>query len=205
MMMVRYASGHKQESLARITQAAGRGFRKQGFGGIGVDGLAKEAGVTHGAFYGHFRSKSEAFKAAVVAGLRQLSDGIVAKREKDGAGWVAPFVEFYLGYKRTCDLGDACTVPVLSPEIERADVTTRTAYEAELRKVIEALAAGFANGSDAEREARAWVLMSLLSGGVTLARAVPSAELSAAISTAVSSAALRIAGDSNAATSPGVL
>lgn len=195
MMMVRYASGHKQESLARIVEAAGRGFRKQGFGGIGVDGLAREAGVTHGAFYGHFRSKSEAFKAAVVAGLKQLSDGIVAQREQYGAGWVAPFVEFYLGYKRTCDLGDACTVPVLSPEIERADLATRAAYETELRRVVEALAAGLPEGSDGEKEARAWVLMALLSGGVTLARAVPTAELSEAISKAVTGAALRIAGE----------
>jgi TetR/AcrR family transcriptional regulator, transcriptional repressor for nem operon len=193
-MMVRYASGHKEESLARIVQAAGRGFRKQGFGGIGVDGLAKEAGVTHGAFYGHFRSKSDAFKAAVVAGLKQLAGGIAATREKHGSGWVAQFVEFYLGYKRTCDLGDACTVPVLSPEIERADLATREAYETELLEVVKALAAGFPKGSDAEKQAQAWVLMSLLSGGVTLARAVPSAELSDAISKAVSSAALRLAG-----------
>lgn len=192
--MMRYASGHKEESLARIVQAAGRGFRKQGFGGIGVDGLAKEAGVTHGAFYGHFRSKSDAFKAAVVAGLKQLAGGIAATREKHGSGWVAQFVEFYLGYKRTCDLGDACTVPVLSPEIERADLATREAYETELLEVVKALAAGFPKGSDAEKQAQAWVLMSLLSGGVTLARAVPSAELSDAISKAVSSAALRLAG-----------
>lgn len=193
--MVRYARGHKQESLARIVQAAGRGFRKQGFGGIGVDGLAKEAGVTHGAFYGHFRSKSEAFKAAVVAGLKQLSEGIVAQREKHGSGWLAQFVEFYLGYKRTCDLGDACTVPVLSPEIERADIATRAAYETELLEVVKALAGGLPKGSGDEKQARAWVLMALLSGGVTLARAVPTPELSEAISKAVSEAALRIAGN----------
>jgi AcrR family transcriptional regulator len=191
-MMMRYASGHKQESLARIVQAAGRGFRKQGFGGIGVDGLAKEAGVTHGAFYGHFRSKKEAFRAAVVAGLKQLSEGIIVTREKYGVGWVAQFVEFYLGYKRTCDLGDACTIPVLSPEIERSDSATRMAYETELRKVVEALAAGLPQGSAAEREAQAWVLMALLSGGVTLARAVLTNELSEAISKAISEAALRI-------------
>ena len=52
-----------------MVAAAGRGFRRQGFGGIGVDGLAKEAEVASGAFYGHFSSKGEAFKAALVAGL----------------------------------------------------------------------------------------------------------------------------------------
>ena len=61
--MVRYGKGHKEESRQRIVAAAGRGFRKLGYGGIGVDGLAREANVTHGAFYGHFRSMAEAFRA----------------------------------------------------------------------------------------------------------------------------------------------
>ena len=57
---MRYAAGHKEGARTRILDAAGRGFRRLGFGGIGVDGLAKEAGVTSGAFYGHFPSKAEA-------------------------------------------------------------------------------------------------------------------------------------------------
>ena len=86
--MVRYAPGHKEKSRARIVDAAGRGFRKSGYGGIGVDGLAREAGVTHGAFYGHFRSKAEAFNAAVVAGLQELRAGIEALRDEYGVGWL---------------------------------------------------------------------------------------------------------------------
>ena len=66
---MRYGPGHKDEARSKILNAAGRGFRSLGFGGIGVDGLAKDAGVTSGAFYGHFSSKAEAFKAAAVAGL----------------------------------------------------------------------------------------------------------------------------------------
>ena len=48
---MRYGPGLKQEARTKILDAAGRGFRRLGFGGIGVDGLAKEAGVTSGAFY----------------------------------------------------------------------------------------------------------------------------------------------------------
>ena len=42
-------SEKKQETRQRILDAAGRGFRKGGYDGIGVDGLAKQAGVTSGA------------------------------------------------------------------------------------------------------------------------------------------------------------
>ena len=41
---------------ARLVDAAGRGFRTGGFGGAGVDALAKGAGLTSVAFYAHFSS-----------------------------------------------------------------------------------------------------------------------------------------------------
>src|SRR6476661_5599379 len=42
---------------ARIVDVASRLFREKGFDGIGVADLMKEAGLTHGGFYGHFESK----------------------------------------------------------------------------------------------------------------------------------------------------
>jgi AcrR family transcriptional regulator len=42
-----------------IIEAAARLFRERGFGGIGVADLMKEAGLTHGGFYGHFASKDD--------------------------------------------------------------------------------------------------------------------------------------------------
>src|SRR4051812_5727069 len=105
---MRYGPEHKQAARAKILLAVGRGFRKRGYDGIGVDGLAKEAGVTSGAFYGHFASKSEAFEAAALAGLVDLRHAIEQLRTAEGDGWLAKFVDFYLSAKRTCDLGDSC-------------------------------------------------------------------------------------------------
>ena len=36
--------GKREEGRAKVLRGAGRGFRRAGFGGAGVDGLAKEAG-----------------------------------------------------------------------------------------------------------------------------------------------------------------
>lgn len=192
--MVRYTQGHKQESRARIVDAVGRGFRRQGYGGIGVDGLAREAGVTHGGFYGHFGSKAEAFKAAVVAGLQELRAGVETVRAEHGTSWVGAFAAFYMGRKRTCALADACTLPSLSVEIERSDPAARVAYQAELQRVMETVAEGLpGGGTDTERAARAWVLLSLLAGGVTLARAVPDQAVAEQIAIAIQKAALTFA------------
>lgn len=201
--MVRYTQGHKEESRARIVDAAGRGFRTHGYAGIGVDGLAREAGVTHGGFYGHFASKAEALKAAVVAGLQELRSGVEAVRAQYGAGWVGMFAAFYMGRKRTCDLADGCILPSLSIEIERADPAARAAYQTELLRVMETVAAGLPEGTDSERRARAWVLLSLLVGGVTLARAVPDAALAEQIAAAVQEAASILTGGGPADTATG--
>lgn len=167
-----------------MVAAAGRGFRRQGFGGIGVDGLAKEAEVTSGAFYGHFSSKGEAFKAALVAGLEELRIGVENLRAEHGPKWVEVFIDFYLGQKRICELGSSCALQSLTPEVQRGDAGIKSVFEAEIERVAAAVADGLPGRSRKERRARAWALLSILSGGVTMARAVADRDVSAAIASA---------------------
>ncbi len=183
--------GQKEESRARILASAGRGFRSRGYGALGVDGLAKEAGVTHGAFYAHFKSKAAAFREAVVAGMGDLRAGVERMREF-GPGWRREFVEFYLGDRRTCDLAESCALQSLTGEVARADDSVREAYESELRAIIEATAAGMVSETDADRRADATALLALLAGGVSMARAVKDPALGEAIAAAVRRAAAQL-------------
>ena len=186
----RYAPGHKEQARARILAAVGRGFRKRGYGGIGVDGLAKEAEVTSGALYGHFASKDTAFREAVVAGIDELRVGVEALRAEHGAKWVEVFVDFYLGHRRVCDLGESCALQSLAPEVQRADAGTKAAFQDEMRAGVNAVADGRSGGNEADRARRAWALLAILSGGVTLARAVADPAVSNEIAAALRKAAL---------------
>ncbi|MBK1662419.1 TetR/AcrR family transcriptional regulator [Paracraurococcus ruber] len=192
-----HPAGRKEEGRARVLAAAGRGFRAQGYGGIGVDGLARAAGVTSGAFYAHFASKAAAFRAAVVAGMQDLRAGLAALRAT-GEGWRARFIGLYLDDRRTCDLAESCALQSLTGEVARADPETRAAYEAELQAVIAELAAGLEggaeDGTDPGRRARATALLALLAGGVSMARAVRDPALAEEIAAAVRAAALRLEG-----------
>jgi len=53
------------ENREKIVETAARLFREHGFDGIGVDSIMKEAGLTHGGFYGHFKSKDESRRRGV--------------------------------------------------------------------------------------------------------------------------------------------
>lgn len=192
---MRYSAEHKQETRARVIAAAGQVFRKEGYGGAGIDALTKAAGVTNGAFYGHFKTKSEAFRTAVMEGLEELRQGVATFRERHSKDWLKAFAGFYLGYKRTCDLGDSCTLPSLSPDVMRADDETRRTYTAELKKLIAEVAAGLPESKETASgettaEDRAIILLAMLSGGVTLARAVSDPVLSERIAGIIEQAAL---------------
>ncbi|QND18601.1 TetR/AcrR family transcriptional regulator (plasmid) [Rhizobium leguminosarum bv. trifolii] len=192
---MRYSAEHKQETRTRVIAAAGRVFRQEGYGGAGIDALTKAAGVTNGAFYGHFKSKGEAFRTAVLTGLEELRQGIAALKASQPKGWLTTFVGYYLGYKRTCDLGESCALPSLSPDVIRADDETRSAYTAELKRLIEEVAVGLPEGeipgqSKRRREDQAILLLAMLSGGVTLARAASDPALSKRIVDIIAQAAL---------------
>jgi TetR/AcrR family transcriptional repressor of nem operon len=182
---MRYSAEHKKATRARILDAAGRLFRSEGYGGSGIDGLTKAAGVTNGAFYGHFKSKREAFRMSVLAGLDELRLGILALKASRKKRWLRSFITFYLGPKRVCDIGESCALPSLSAEVMRADAPTRQAYGVELRRLVEEVAPGLPGRSRRQREDQAIALLALLSGGVTLSRAVPDPELSERIAEAV--------------------
>src|SRR5438309_11707248 len=55
----------------RIVETAAQRFRERGFEGIGVADLMKEAGLTHGGFYGHFSSKEDLIAEASARALAQ--------------------------------------------------------------------------------------------------------------------------------------
>ena len=180
--------GKKEESRAKILASAGRGFRAQGFGGLGIDGLAKAAGVTSGAFYAHFKSKTEAFRESVRVGLGDLADAIAALRAA-GGDWVAAFIDFYMDDRRHTALETSCALQSLTGEVARADDATRAVYAEELERVIAGLAAGF-TGPDARQ--RAIAVLALVSGGVSMARASADPALADAIAEAVRAAARRV-------------
>ena len=102
-------------------------------------------------------------------------------------------MDFYLGERRTCELGDSCALQSLTPDVMRADAETRAAYEEAFAKVVDEVAKGLSHLLPEVAHQRALALLSLLSGGVTLARGMASEEQSAEIAEALRVAAINIA------------
>lgn len=165
-------SEQKAQTRQRILEGAGRAFRKGGYAGTGVDGLAKEAGVTSGAFYVHFDSKNDAFRESLKHGMDDLRGGIQYFQTEHGRAWWPAFVRFYLSVKRTCDLSQGCTLQSMPTEVARSDPASQAAFEAALRDVAQAIVDGPASPRVPKDVATACAALATLVGAVTLARAV---------------------------------
>ncbi len=182
----------KEATHQRILEAVHSGFRKQGYNGAGVDGLAKEANVTSGAFYAHFGSKAGAFREAIHEGLAQVKTAVDTLQEKHGDNWLDEFSHFYLGEKRCNDLSNSCAMQSLTPEVARSDDETRSVFQADMLEIVETFAKGLSGKDDKKNSEKTWAIISMLVGGVTLARAIKDPELADSIANSVQSAIKKI-------------
>lgn len=191
---MRYRPEQKQQTAANILAAAERRFRLGGYGGVGVDGLAQEAGVTSGAFYKHFPSKVAAFDAAVVAGMQHYERNIENFQSESGDAWLVALTDYYLGRGHREDIGGGCVVPGLSGEVARSTKKVRRDYQKGIKRVANKVEAGLPAADGDERRRRAWAILAMLAGGVILSRAVYDKAVAEEISAAVRDAALTIGG-----------
>lgn len=184
----------KQETRKRIVNAASQGFRSKGFGGIGVDGIAKKAGVTSGAFYAHLGSKNGAFEAALSLGLDEVIAAIPEFQLKNGKQWIVAFSEYYLGKTHRDDLSCGCAMTTLSPEVVRSKPEVHAIYEEKMQEIVKLMAQGFDGESYELRLSTAWAVLGILIGGLTMARAVASTNTADKIASTIIDAAIKAAG-----------
>ena len=193
---MRYSKAHKEKTRSSILQAALNTFRTEGFNGIGVDGIAKAAGVTSGAFYKHFASKAEAFQSVVTEGFSSLRNAIIDYQGSKGPNWLNIFVKWYFSFPSqrpdgACGsllpLEGGCALPSLTPEISRTDPATKQLFEGEIYKIVEAIALGLPKELK-QKKRLSWSILALLLGGVVLARSVRNEKTASDISSAVAMA-----------------
>ena len=195
---MRHKGIDKEETRQKIVEAVGRGFRKHGYAGIGVDGLAKAAGVTSGAFYSHFGSKDGAFEIALTTGLDEVIKGIPKFQSEYGTDWVKAFSDYYLGKPHRSDLDCGCAMATLTPEVVRFGTELHAVFEKKMSAIVDLVARGLAGNTDEDRRARAWSMLGVLIGGINVARAMKSAKATEEVAEAIKAAAVKAAGRTRA-------
>lgn len=80
--MPRASAAEAAETARRILDVATTHFAEHGFAAASVEDIARSAGVTRGAVYHHYASKTGLFSAVAAAQQRSVAESIVAATER---------------------------------------------------------------------------------------------------------------------------
>jgi TetR/AcrR family transcriptional regulator, transcriptional repressor for nem operon len=178
---MRHSKAEKARTHKHIVAIASKRFREQGLAGIGIAELMKEAGLTVGGFYKHFKSRDDLVAESVGSALGFW------KRQVDAAALGGPpvtyesLVDDYLSETHRNHPGTGCLVGALAGDIGRSGKRTRALATAQIRDDI-ALLANLIRGENEENKdaARSQAILTYcaLVGAIGVARAVSDEHLS---------------------------
>ncbi|HEY0235984.1 MAG TPA: TetR/AcrR family transcriptional regulator [Afipia sp.] len=169
---MRYSKQHKARTRARIVHGAATSLRKNGPHGVGVADLMKQAGLTHGGFYAHFKSRDALIGEAMIFAMDGIAAKWRARAERAPAGKkVDAIVNGYLTAQHRDDVGNGCVLPALGTEIARANAKTRKAFAGRLEEMIALVVES--RGARPSRAARKQAMGTIcaMMGALVLARA----------------------------------
>jgi TetR/AcrR family transcriptional repressor of nem operon len=192
---VPYPEGHREQVRDRIVESARRLFNRHGFEAVSVDSIMADAGLTRGAFYGYFESKSDLY----VEVLRCFFTDPNWKNRWEGvdidlaAGDIAPqIVRAYLSRQHLDDVENSCPMVALPNEVARSEEKVRIAFETVFKAMVSALGREIRDTRQAEDSAMA--IAALCIGGMVVARSLNDSALADRLREAATRTALMLGG-----------
>src|SRR5580658_9103639 len=163
---------------AAILEQAGQLFRHHGIDGVAVADITGAAGLTHGAFYGHFPSKTalaaESCRHSLENSARIWRDR-AAEARSAGADPLDALIDAYLTPVHRGSPAAGCMLASVGPEASR-DPKLRpdlaTGVSALTLVLQELIAERRPNSGPQQHLQTALAVLAALSGGLTLARAL---------------------------------
>jgi TetR/AcrR family transcriptional regulator, transcriptional repressor for nem operon len=176
-----YSQAQKAESRQRVLETAARQIRENGIGALGVADCMRSAGLTHGAFYGHFESRDalivEALEYAVAQSRKRVAALGAASNEADEKEPLQAIAEMFLSERHVKNPGTGCALCALAGEARHAAPEVRE----RLTTYVHSLASQIAQMLAGRDENAALGIVATIVGAVTLARAVDDKKLAKSI------------------------
>jgi TetR/AcrR family transcriptional regulator, transcriptional repressor for nem operon len=169
--MGRTPNSNREATHERIVEVAARALRRNGYAGVGVAEVMKEAGLTHGGFYAHFESRDALLLEALDRAGRDSTETtarIAQQRASKGVSTFRSLVESYLADGRLASLEGGCPVAALGSEIPRQSGMVREASVVRVQRLIAAVRSALPKG----HRAAASLIAGTLVGSLQLARAL---------------------------------
>jgi TetR/AcrR family transcriptional repressor of nem operon len=170
---MRYDADHKERTRERVLQEAVKAIRKDGPAKLGVASVMADAGLTHGGFYAHFKSRDELMLAAIgqmFGDVRGLFEKRTAGLEPKEA--LRAYIGFYLSRTHRDMRDGGCPLPVLSSDLPRMDAAAREQFAGGVARLSGALQRLLEETGQHDAEALAGSALCEMIGALAIARGV---------------------------------
>jgi len=202
---VPYPAGHRSSIRAKIVESARRLFNRHGFESVSVKQIMAGAGMTHGAFYSYFDSKSDLYTEVLGCFFTDPNwkprwEGVSVDLGADDVG--AQIVRAYLSRQHFDDVENSCPMVALPGDVRRSGRAVKGAFETVFAAMVAMLERGLScSGRSKTRQAQA--IAALCIGGLVVARAMRSEGAADELRNACMSIALELGGWQRARTGRG--
>lgn len=194
-----YSPTRRDATRETIVRAARRLFNRSGFEGVSISRIMAEAGLTHGGFYRHFRSKSDLYAEALRCFFTDPAwashwDGIEIDRTAADVG--PQIVRAYLSRQHFEDVENSCPMVALPGDVARSGDSAKRAYEAAFKAMVDILGRGVRRSRSDRLPPRqaALSIAALCIGGMVIARASEDRTLADEVRAACMKSALGLGG-----------
>jgi len=160
----------REATHERIVEVAARTLRRNGYTGVGVADVMKQAGLTHGGFYAHFESRDALLVEAIARAGRDSAAAIGQRIEASrarGESALRALVDSYLSDAHLSGTESGCVVAALSSEMPRQSPALLAPAIERVRKLIALVQRALPEGGSKEQ---AMVVASTMVGSLQLAR-----------------------------------
>jgi TetR/AcrR family transcriptional repressor of nem operon len=167
--IVRVSREQVRENRRTIVEAASQLFRERGFESVTVAEIMQTAGLTHGGFYGYFKSKEELIAAALGEALANTTGP---------SNDLAAYAAGYLSRTHRDNRARGCPTAALAAETIRQPGRARAEMTAGLKRQIERLSRVTPGETAAQQRRAAIGSWAAMVGAMILARVSDDPELS---------------------------
>ena len=170
---MRYDSEHKVRTRQRVLTEAANAIREVGPDRIGVAGLMAKAGLTHGGFYAHFKSKDDLVAEAISQMFEDSYGNFIRwTRDRTPAEGLAKFIDRYVSALHRDRPDRGCPIPSLSGDLARMPVAARARFTLGVKRLTGAVAGLLREMGRADPERLAASTVAEMVGALALSRAV---------------------------------
>jgi TetR/AcrR family transcriptional repressor of nem operon len=152
-------------------ESAARLFCARGFDSVSIGDVTADAGLTHGGFYAHFRSKRELYAEAVTTAASTSARSRFSREGTSGTALIEVLLKSYLDIDHARGRQQSCPPAFQATDVANRDEDVRAAYTAVFKRMVAVISRNLPSDTPSRRD-RALALSAMMVGGVAVSRAL---------------------------------